>query len=146
MANIAKVQYNAHRLSKTPFKYVGKAICRLLRVIYHCEIPASAKIDPSVRFSHKAHGVVIGHDAIIEKNCKILHNVTIGGREGLVGKDGRTNPHIQQNVLIGVGACILGPIEIGANSKIGANAVVIQNIPENAVVVVVPARVVKYVK
>ncbi|WP_311802857.1 serine O-acetyltransferase [Enterococcus dongliensis] len=89
-------------------------------------------------FSHKGLGVVIGHDTIIGDNCKILHNVTIGGRAGI-----RANPIIGDNVLIGAGAILLGDIIIGNNVKIGAGSVVVKDIPNNQVVVGNPAKPIK---
>lgn len=114
---------------------------KITRLIYSCEIPYTADIDPSVTFPHKGLGVVIGHDTVIGANTKVLQNVTIGGRSNI-----RANPIIGKNVLIGANACILGPITVGDNAQIGAHSVVLHDVPPNAVVIGNPARVIKIVK
>jgi serine O-acetyltransferase len=84
-------------------------------------------------------GTVIGETTIIEDDVLIYQNVTLGG----TGKEtGKRHPTIKKNVVIGAGAKILGNIEIGENSRIGAGSVVIDNVPENSTVVGVPGRVV----
>lgn len=108
---------------------------RLTRLIYSCEIPYTADIDSTVVFAHKGLGVVIGHDAKINENTKILQNVTIGGKSGV-----RANPVIGKNVLVGAGACILGDVKIGDGAQIGANAVVVKDVEPNSIVVGVPAK------
>ncbi|MGF2120299.1 serine O-acetyltransferase [Enterococcus casseliflavus] len=127
--NLSKFLY----IKKIPF--LPKLFNRLLRIIYSCEIPNSVKIGKNVVFSHKGLGVVIGHDTEIGDNCKILQNVTIGGRSGI-----RANPKIGNSVLIGAGAIILGDITIGDNAKIGAGAVVIKSVAEGQTVVGNPAK------
>ena len=85
-------------------------------------------------------GVVIGETAEIGDNCVIYHQVTLGG----TGKDkGKRHPTLGDNVMISTGAKVLGPIYIGSNSKIGANAVVLEDIPENSTAVGIPAKVVR---
>lgn len=84
-------------------KGIAKFIWRLNRIIFSCEIDPSADISPSVKTPHNLLGCVIGSDVIIGENTKILHNVTIGGRRG-----SPEMPVIGKNVLIGVGAVILG--------------------------------------
>ena len=81
------------------------------------------------------HGTIINRYSVIGKNCTILHGVTIGGLENT------WPPRIGDNVYIGCGAKVLGPIKIGNNVKIGAGAVVIKDVPDNATVVGVPARI-----
>lgn len=127
--NLARWMY----IKKIPI--FPKLFNRLTRLFYSCEIAYTANIDKTVIFAHRGLGVVIGHDAQIGENTKILQNVTIGGRNGI-----RANPVIGKNVLIGAGACILGDVHIGDNSKIGANAVVIKDVKSNTTVVGVPAK------
>lgn len=142
--NITKMQNWAHWFYKHKIPIIPQVICHYMRFVYSCEIPYTAEIHPSVKFAHKGLGVVVGHNAIIGKNCKILSNVTIGGRGGRTTDNGRSNPKIGTGVLIGAGACLLGPIEIADYVSIGANAVVIEDIRERyAVVVGVPAKIVK---
>lgn len=81
--------------------------------------------------------MVIHARAVIGSNVKIGQNVTIGGRSGHYDV-----PRIEDHVEIGVGACILGPIRIGVGAKIGANAVVLTDIPAGKVAVGVPARII----
>ncbi|MGM0830637.1 MAG: serine O-acetyltransferase EpsC [Bacillota bacterium] len=134
MSNI-KTHNIARWLYKRRIPLIPRIFNRLTRLIYSCEIPYTAEIDKSVFFAHKGLGVVIGHDTVIGKNTKILHNVTIGGIGGI-----RANPSIGNDVLIGTGACILGNIRVGNNAKIGANAVVLKDVPDNSTVVGVPAK------
>ena len=82
-------------------------------------------------------GVVIGETAEIGDNVLIYHGVTLGG----TGKDkGKRHPTVEDNVTIGAGAKVLGPIRIGKNSKIGANSVVLKEVPEGATAVGIPAK------
>lgn len=113
-----------------------------MRLRFACEIAYTADIHPSVNFAHYALGVVVGHSAVIGENTKILQNVCIGGRRGLVDETGRSNPLIGKNVIIGVGACVLGPVKIGDNARIGANAVVLKDVPEGCTAVGIPARII----
>jgi len=84
-------------------------------------------------------GIVIHRRVVVGENCRIGHGVTIGGRS-----DHYEVPVIGNDVLVGVGATILGPVKVGDHATVGANALVIDNVPANAVVVGVPARVIKY--
>lgn len=114
-----------------------KLIQWFIRVIFACDIPTTVLIGKGTYFSHNGLGVVIHSQAIIGENCKVYQNVTIGGRNG------RGSPIIEDNVFIGAGACILGGVTVGQGAVIGANAVIIQDIPPNSVVVGVPGRVIK---
>ncbi len=88
-------------------------------------------------------GVVIGETAEVGDNVTLYHGVTLGG----TGKDkGKRHPTVGNNVIIGSGAKVLGPINIGDNVKIGANAVVLRHVPANATAVGIPAKVVRYEK
>ena len=82
-------------------------------------------------------GVVIGETAEIGENVLLYHGVTLGG----TGKDkGKRHPTLGDNVIIGAGAKVLGPIYIGSNSKVGANSVVLKDVPEGATAVGIPAK------
>ena len=88
-------------------------------------------------------GVVIGETAEIGDNVLLYHGVTLGG----TGKDkGKRHPTLGDNVIIGAGAKVLGPIYIGSNSKIGANSVVLKDVPEGATSVGIPAKNIVRVK
>lgn len=103
------------------------------------EIHPAAKIGKGVFIDHGT-GVVIGETAEVGDNCTIYQGVTLGG----TGKEkGKRHPTIGSNVMIGSGAKVLGPINIGSHSKIAANAVVLSDVPENSTAVGVPARVVR---
>ncbi len=106
------------------------------------EIHPGARIGKGLFIDHGL-GVVIGETAIIGNNVLIYHGVTLGG----TGKEqGKRHPTIEDDVLIGSGAKILGNITIGKGAKIGANAVVLEDVPAGATVVGIPAKVVKYTK
>lgn len=99
----------------------------ILRLLYGCDIPRRARIDNSVEFPHHALGVVIAPDAIIEENVIIQHHATIA-----VSKKGQ-KPIVRKGAYIGAYALILGDVEIGENSTIGAGAVVTKSVPANGV-------------
>jgi serine O-acetyltransferase len=107
------------------------------RFLTGIEIHPGAKIAPGVFIDH-GMGVVIGETAEVERDVVLFHGVTLGG----TGKDtGKRHPTVRQGAFISANAQILGPIEIGAGSKIGAGAVVLEDIPADATAVGVPAKV-----
>ena len=89
-------------------------------------------------------GVVIGETSDIADNVTIYHMVTLGGISPSINsndqREVKRHPTLQDNVVVGSGAQILGPVIVGKNAKIGANAVVTKNVPENAVMVGIPAK------
>lgn len=116
----------------------AKAVRKLLKVLFCCDIPFEAEIDKSVWFCHEGFCTVINPKCKIGKNTLIQHRVTIGELS-----DNGPVPSIGNNVFIGAGAILLGGIYIGDNVKIGANALVIQSVPDNCTVVGNPAYIVK---
>lgn len=103
------------------------------------EIHPGATIGKGLFIDH-GMGVVIGETAVIGDNCLIYQGATLGG----TGKDkGKRHPTLGNNVLVGAGAKVLGPFKVGNNVKIAANAVVLNEIPDNCTAVGVPARIVK---
>ena len=115
--------------------YLQSRISQTLQVDIH---PA-ARLGCGILIDH-ATGVIIGETAVVEDNVSMLHGVTLGG----TGKDkGDRHPKVRRGVLIGVGATILGNIEIGQGAKIGAGSLVLKNIPPHCTAVGVPAEVVK---
>ncbi len=103
------------------------------------EIHPGAKIGKRLVIDH-GMGIVIGETAEIGDDCLIYHGVTLGG----TGKDvGKRHPTIGNNVLIGTGAKVLGPLKIGDNSRVAANSVVLRDIPPDSTAVGVPAKVVR---
>ena len=143
MVNIGKIQRKAYMSYLKGNLIVAKCISRYLRIIYSCDISYKADVDPTDNFSHLGLGTVVGSGTKIGANTKILQNVSIGGRGNHRGPNGEAMPTIGHDVLVGAGACILGPITVGDNATIGANAVVLKDVPDNAVVVGNPAHEIK---
>lgn len=129
----------AHRLYARKFYFLADWISKRTRKKTGIEIHPAAKIGHGVFIDH-GMGVVIGETAVVGDNCTIYQGVTLGG----TGKDkGKRHPTIGNNVTIGSGAKVLGPFSVGDNSKIAANAVVLNEIPPNSTCVGVPAHIVK---
>lgn len=129
----------AHALYLKRFNSLARFISQISRFFTGIEIHPGAKIGRNLFIDH-GMGIVIGETAEIGDNCTIYHQVTLGG----TGKDkGKRHPTLGDNVMISTGAKVLGPIYIGNNSKIGANSVVLKDIPENSTAVGIPAKIVK---
>ena len=130
----------AHFLYKHKRFFGARLISQIGRFFTGIEIHPGAKIGRRLFIDH-GMGIVIGETAEIGDDCTIYHQVTLGG----TGKDVlKRHPTIGNNVVVGAGAKILGPIEIGDNVKIGAGAVVLKNIEDNVTVVGVPGdRIIK---
>lgn len=119
--------------------FVARLISQMSRGLTGIEIHPGAKIGKGLFIDH-GMGVVIGETCEIGDNVTIYHGVTLGG----TGKDhGKRHPTIGNNVLISTGAKVLGPFKVGDNSRIAANAVVLQEIPEDSTVVGIPGKVVR---
>lgn len=128
----------AHFFYKGKMFFMARLISQISRFFTGIEIHPGAKIGKGLFIDH-GMGVVIGETAEVGDNVTIYHGVTLGG----TGKDkGKRHPTVGNNVIIGSGAKILGPILIGNNSKVGANAVVLKDVPENRTAVGAPARIV----
>ena len=119
-------------------RLIARIISNILRTLTGIEIHPAAKIKEGFFIDH-GMGVVIGETSEIGKNVTIYQGVTLGGVSANAGK---RHPTIGDNVIVGAGSKILGPLNIGSNTKIGANSVVIDDIPENSTVVGVPGKVV----
>ena len=118
--------------------FIARLISQFARFITGIEIHPGAKIGKGLFIDH-GMGVVIGETAEVGDNVTLYHGVTLGG----TGKDkGKRHPTLGNNILIGSGAKILGPINIGDNCKVGANSVVLKDIPEGSTVVGIPGKVV----
>jgi len=105
------------------------------------EIHPGAKIGKNLFIDH-GMAVVIGETAEIGDNCHMYHNITLGGTGN--EKEKKRHPTVGNNVIIGTGATVLGPVKIGDGAKIGAGALVLTDIPPNSTAVGVPAKVVKF--
>lgn len=130
----------AHFLYNKGLVVLPRLFSHFSRLLTGIEIHPGAKIGRGVFIDH-GMGVVIGETAEIGDNVTIYQGVTVGG----TGKEkGKRHPTIRNNVVIGTGAHVLGPIEIGEGGRIGAGSVVLQSAPPGATVVGIPGRVVLY--
>lgn len=111
-----------------------------IRVIYASDISLRSQIGPGLVIVH-GHDIVIGGNVRIGKKCKILNGVTLGNKD--TESPINQQPTLGDNVVIGSGAKLLGAIQIGSNVIIGANSVVLKNIPQNVVVAGIPAKVIR---
>lgn len=119
--------------------FSARLISQIARFLTGIEIHPGATLGEGILIDH-GMGVVIGETAEVGDRVTIYHGTTLGG----TGKDtGKRHPTVGDDVIIGAGAKILGPINIGSNSKVGANAVVIKDVPEGATVVGVAANIVR---
>tara|TARA_B100000674_G_C37972562_1_gene977705 strand:+ start:635 stop:1381 length:747 start_codon:yes stop_codon:yes gene_type:complete len=134
-----------HRLShwlwrrKLPLKFIARLLSQTCRILTGIEIHPGAQIGKSVFIDH-GMGVVIGETAEIGDRCLLYQGVTLGG----TGKEnGKRHPTLEENVVVGAGAKVLGGIRIGENTRIGAGSVVVKDVQKNCTVVGVPGRIVQ---
>lgn len=128
----------AHWFYKHKFYFIARSISQISRFFTGIEIHPGAKIGRRFFIDH-GMGVVIGETCEIGDNVTLYQGVTLGG----TGKEkGKRHPTIEDNVLVATGVKVLGSITIGANSKIGANSVVLKEVPPNSTVVGIPGKVV----
>jgi serine O-acetyltransferase len=127
----------SHWLWNKRFFWLGRMFSHIGRWFTGIEIHPGATIGRRVFIDH-GMGVVIGETAVIGDDCTLYHGVTLGGTSWNKGK---RHPTLETGVVIGAGAKVLGPITIGKNAKIGSNAVVVKDVPENATAVGIPARI-----
>ena len=125
------------------FDLIARVISQFSRFLTGIEIHPKAKIGKNLFIDH-GMGVVIGETSIIGDNVTIYHMVTLGGISPSINSDDqreiKRHPTLKDNVVVGSGAQVLGPITVGKNAKIGANAVVTKDVPENGVMVGIPAK------
>ena len=131
---------------KAGFDLIARVISQTVRFFTGIEIHPGAKIGTNLFIDH-GMGVVIGETSEIGNNVTIYHAVTLGGSSPSIDSERqrheKRHPTIGNDVVIGSGAQIIGPIKIGNNSRIAANAVVVKDVPENATMVGIPAKTVK---
>ncbi|HAU5069850.1 TPA: serine O-acetyltransferase [Clostridioides difficile] len=129
----------AHALYKKKKLFTARLISQISRFMTGIEIHPGAKMGEGILIDH-GMGVVIGETAEVGNRVTIYQGATLGA----TGKDtGKRHPTVGDDVLIGAGTKILGPLNIGSNSKIGANSVVVKDVPNGATVVGIPAKIVK---
>jgi serine O-acetyltransferase len=118
-------------------KLAARLLSQLARALTGIEIHPGAQIGPGFFIDH-GMGVVIGETAEVGANVTLYHGVTLGGTTMEAGK---RHPTLEDGVVVGAGAAVLGDITIGADSRIGANAVAVKSVPPNSVVVGVPGQI-----
>jgi len=127
-----------HWLWGLGMKFIARSLSQIARWVTGIEIHPAAIIGKRFFIDH-GMGVVIGETSEVGDNVFVYQGVTLGG---LATKKGKRHPTISDDVVIGAGAKVLGPIKIGCNTKIGSGSVVLQNVPEYSTVIGVPGRVV----
>jgi serine O-acetyltransferase len=138
MQGIVRLHKLSRRLLDLRFRRLSRVVEYLIRLVYAARIPAEADVDPSVHFSHNALAVVVTKKARIGPRCQIGMHVLLGSSWPLEG-----GPRLDQDVVVMCGARVIGPITIGRGSVIGANAVVLKDVPPHSLVVGVPGVVKK---
>jgi serine O-acetyltransferase len=128
----------AHWFWTHKFLFLGRLVSQLGRAFTGIEIHPGARIGSGFFVDH-GMGVVIGETAEVGENVTLYHGVTLGGTSW---KKEKRHPTLGNNVVVGAGAKILGPITVGDNSRIGANSVVVKDVPADSVVVGIPGRVI----
>lgn len=126
----------AHFFYKLHFFFIARLVSEISRWLTLVEIHPGAQIGKKLFIDHGA-GIVIGETAIVGDECMIYHGVTLGG-VSLAHK--KRHPTLENGVMVGAGAKVLGAITIGANAKIGANSVVTKDVPAGKAVAGVPAK------
>jgi len=133
----------ANFFSVAKFDLIARIISQFSRFLTGIEIHPKAKIGRNLFIDH-GMGVVIGETSEIGDNVTIYHMVTLGGISPSINSNdqrgSKRHPTLMDNVVVGSGAQVLGPVVVGKNAKIGANAVVTKDVPENAVMVGIPAK------
>ena len=136
-SSLMRIYRMMEKLNDKKIPFFPGFLMRYIRIVYSCDLPVNLKLGKGVILKHNGLGVVIHPKAIIGENTQIYQNVSIAGRNN------RGTPIIGKNVFIGCGACVLGGVSIGDNVTIGANSVVITDIPADCVVVGIPGKIVK---
>ena len=132
----------SHWLWQRGARLAARTFAELTRIFTGVEIHPGAVLGPGLFIDH-ATGVVIGETAEVGEDVTLFHGVTLGG----TGRDvGKRHPTIGDRVVIGAGAKVLGPIKIGDDSRIGANSVVVKEVPSSSVVVGVPGQIISRAK
>ena len=133
----------ANFLCIAKFDLIARIISQFSRFLTGIEIHPKAKIGKNLFIDH-GMGVVIGETSEIKDNVTIYHMATLGGISPSINsneqREIKRHPTLEDNVVVGSGAQVLGPVVVGKNAKIGANAVVTKDVPENAAMIGIPAK------
>lgn len=127
----------AHFFFKCRLYFIARLIAEISRWMTQIEIHPGARVGKNLFIDH-GNGVVIGETSVIGNNCRIYHGVTLGGVSTIGDK---RHPTLEDGVLVGTGAKVLGPITLGASCKIGANAVVTKDVPAYSTALGIPAQI-----
>ncbi len=130
----------AHALWGRGFKWLARMLSNLARLLTGIEIHPGARLGRRFFIDHGT-GVVIGETAVVGDDCTLYHGVTLGGTSWQKGK---RHPTLGRDVVVGAGAKVLGPIQVGDGARIGSNAVVLKSVPAGGTVVGVPGRVIEH--
>jgi serine O-acetyltransferase len=129
----------SHGLWSAGFKWLARFLSNVARLFTGIEIHPGAQMGRRFFIDH-GMGVVIGETAVIGDDCTLYHGVTLGGTSWQKGK---RHPTLGRDVVVGAGAKVLGPIDIGDGARIGSNAVVVKPVPAGATVVGIPGRIIE---
>ncbi len=127
----------SHKLWRNKWYWLARTIASVSRWLTGIEIHPAASLGRRFFIDH-GMGVVIGETAIVGDDCTLYHGVTLGGTSWDKGK---RHPTLEDKVVIGAGAKILGPITIGKGARVGSNAVVVKDVPKNTTVIGIPGRI-----
>lgn len=133
-----KIHAVAHWLWKKHVPLLPRLLSLFNRVVFAVQLPASTVLGPGVRLNYSGLGTIIHHRAVVGAHAEIAPGVVIGGRSGMWEV-----PVIEEDVHIGVGAKVLGPVRVGRGAIVGANAVVLHDVPPGTTVVGIPARILR---
>ncbi len=126
IVRLQRVSFFLQRQSLTP---LSRSIELAIRLVYVACFPAKTSIAPSAFFYHNALGVVLNHDCVISAGCQIGTHVVLGGNGNQMGA-----PHLEEDVVVHAGAKLIGPIRVGRGAVIGANSVVMSDVPARSLV------------
>jgi serine O-acetyltransferase len=135
---LLKIHRVAHWLWKRHVPFIPRGLALFNRVVFAAELPHQTRVGRGVKLYHSGLGTVIHPRAVIGDNVGIAQGVVIGGRSHF-----KDVPIIEDDVLIGAGAKVLGPVRVGRGAVIGANAVVLQDVPAGAAVGGIPAKILR---
>ncbi len=127
----------AHGIHRIGLQLIARLISMIARLLTGIEIHPAASIGKRLFIDH-GYGVVIGETAVIGDDVTLYHAVTLGGTSL---RGGKRHPTLGHRVIVGAGAKVLGPITVGDDARIGANAVVVEHVPAGATMVGVPAHI-----